>query len=380
VIKRHYKAIFARLKRLDQILTALPRKEPTRELRVEKKKPTAVMLVGNFSGLGIHSLLTVMKLFPRYFHNVVFMSVGVVDSATFQGVEEVDRVRDQTEEALKRYVELARGLARLDIKFISTGGTAATLRESGVPVTPLSDVTGFPEILGGRVKTLHPAVHGGLLAVRGNPTHAAELARHGIRPIDLVAVTLYPFEAALARGAAFPEMIEEIDIGGVTLLRAAAKNFAAVAVLSDPGQYAACIEAMGRGGPSLSERRDWAAAAFRRCEQYDIAISSYFDEAGLSDLPETLRLTLERAAQLRYGENPQTRAAFYLGTAQTTLPKQLWGKTLSFNNLLDMEAAVKHCATGASGWPWASNEQEAAPDVVLASAGDIPTLETVAAA
>src|SRR5579871_47882 len=239
-------------------------------------------------------------------------------------------------------VGLARDLAALGVEIISTGGTAAALHEAGVRVTPLADVTGFPEILGGRVKTLHPAVHGGLLALRDNPSHLAELARHGIRPIDLVAVTLYPFEAALARGADLPAMIEEIDIGGVTLLRAAAKNFESVVVLSAPAQYAAVVEELrGTGTLSAETRRRLARDAFARTCGYDAAIARYLGGDGF---PERLVLAFDKVQDLRYGENPHQRGAFYRDPGETApsvvTARQIGGKQLSYNNIFDLDAAL----------------------------------------
>ncbi|HLJ62030.1 MAG TPA: bifunctional phosphoribosylaminoimidazolecarboxamide formyltransferase/IMP cyclohydrolase [bacterium] len=240
-------------------------------------------------------------------------------------------------------VDLASALAALGVEIVSTGGTAAALRDAGVAVTPLSEVTGFPEILGGRVKTLHPAVHGGLLAIRGDAAHDAELARHGIRPIDLVAVTLYPFEAALARGADAAAMIEEIDIGGVTLLRAAAKNFDGVVVLSDPAQYAPVIEELRATGTVAADtRRRLARNAFARTCGYDAAIAGYL---GGEPFPERLVLAFDKIQDLRYGENPHQRGAFYGAPADpapsVATARQLGGKALSYNNIFDLDAALE---------------------------------------
>jgi len=256
-------------------------------------------------------------------------------------------------------VELARGLVETGCEIISTGGTAAALREAGVPVTALDAVTGFPEILGGRVKTLHPAVHGALLAVRADERHTAELARHGIRPIDLVAVTLYPFEAALARGSDERTLVEEIDIGGVTLLRAAAKNFRDVVVLSDPAQYGAVLDEIRRTHTVVLEtRRRLAREAFERTTAYDRTIGGWLGNAGggapAADgprpFPARLRLSFEKAQDLRYGENPHQRGAFYrdgdAGRAAGTPPsvataRQIAGKELSYNNIYDLDAALE---------------------------------------
>ncbi len=244
----------------------------------------------------------------------------------------------------KGIAALARALHEAGAEIVSTGGTAAHLRESGLPVRPLEQVTGVPELLGGRVKTLHPAVAAGLLA-RGTPDDLDEIARHSIEPIDLVAVTLYPFEQAEARGAAMAEMVEEIDIGGVTLLRAAAKNWARVTVLCDPGQYQEVIAAVGSGRDIPDELRlRLAAEAFARVAAYDAAIASYFQRAaGQAPFPERLTLTFNRRAVLRYGENPHQQAALYEGgspaQAQVIGARLLAGPALSYNNIADLEAA-----------------------------------------
>jgi len=251
-------------------------------------------------------------------------------------------------------VDLARGLAAAGCEIVSTGGTAGALREARVPVTALENVTGFPEILGGRVKTLHPAVHGGLLAVRGSEAHQGDLARHGIRPIDLVAVTLYPFEKVLARGAADAELIEDIDIGGVTLLRAAAKNFHDVVVLSDPAQYAPALDEIRRTGTVAPEaRRRLAREAFARTNAYDRAIAEWLspDADGADPFPARLSLAFEKIQDLRYGENPHQRGAFYREAGDGSQPagappnitaaRQIAGKELSYNNIYDLDAALE---------------------------------------
>ena len=240
-------------------------------------------------------------------------------------------------------VDLARGLAALDVTLLSTGGTADTLRAAGVPVTPLSEVTAFPEILGGRLKTLHPAVHGALLAVRGDPAHTADLARMGIAPIDLVAVTLYPFEAALARGADPATMIEEIDIGGVALLRAAAKNFDGVVALSSPAQYDPVLRELHETGTVSRETRlRLAQDVFARTSGYDAAIARYL---GGDLLPQRLVLEFEKVQDLRYGENPHQRGAFYrergLGRPGIATARQIAGKALSYNNIHDLDTALE---------------------------------------
>jgi phosphoribosylaminoimidazolecarboxamide formyltransferase/IMP cyclohydrolase len=250
-------------------------------------------------------------------------------------------------------VPLAQALQQAGAEIISTGGTAALLREAGLRVRPLDQVTGFPEMLGGRVKTLHPAVAAGLLA-RDDPGDLSDLQRHGMAPIDLVAVTLYPFEEAVAAGATMSEAVEEIDIGGVTLLRAAAKNWARVVVLSDPSQYQEVAEAvLGGGGIPESLRLRLAAEAFARVAAYDAAIAAYFQDAesahsaqgaaGASPFPDRLTLTFSKRVDLRYGENPHQRAALYAASGvragEVISAQVLGGRELSYNNIADLEAA-----------------------------------------
>jgi phosphoribosylaminoimidazolecarboxamide formyltransferase/IMP cyclohydrolase len=241
---------------------------------------------------------------------------------------------------------LARGLAELGAEIYSTGGTKRMLEAASVPVRLVSDLTGFPEILGGRVKTLHPAVHGGILARRDLPADLDELAQHKLQPIDLVAVNLYPFEEAVALpDAVLSTALEQIDIGGPTMLRAAAKNFPAVLPLCDPADYAAVLAALRQpGGPDEAFRRRLAAKAFRHTAVYDSLIASYLG-VGDDTWPDEVPLGLRMVQELRYGENPQQRAALY----RTVQPgqrgrglfaaQQLQGKPLSYNNLLDAEAA-----------------------------------------
>jgi phosphoribosylaminoimidazolecarboxamide formyltransferase/IMP cyclohydrolase len=251
-------------------------------------------------------------------------------------------------------VELARGLAALGVELVSTGGTARVLAEAGLPVRDVAGVTGFPEMLDGRVKTLHPAIHGGILARRDDPEHLRQLAAHGIDAIDLVAVNLYPFEATAARpGTPFEAVVEQIDVGGPALIRAAAKNHASVAVLVDPAQYGPVLEELRRdGGLSPETRHRLAQEAFRRTAQYDAAIAAWLRtpsaprtagrEAALL-FPPVFRLEAERLAELRYGENPHQRAALYrpLGRAfGLGAARQLHGPELSYNNLLDLSAAL----------------------------------------
>jgi phosphoribosylaminoimidazolecarboxamide formyltransferase/IMP cyclohydrolase len=253
-------------------------------------------------------------------------------------------------------VEFARALASLGVEVVSTGGTARLLRESGVPVLDVSDVTGFPEMLDGRVKTLHPKIHGGILARRDAPAHLEALDKHGIPPIDLVVVALYPFEATVARpGVALADAIEQIDVGGPAMIRAAAKNHAGVGVVTDPSQYASVVAELRTNHGALSDatRYRLAQEAFRRTAQYDAAIAAYLrspEAAGAAapatadDLPARLRLDAARALALRYGENPHQAAAFYTPLdgppAGLAAMRQLHGPELGYNNLLDFSAAL----------------------------------------
>jgi len=239
-------------------------------------------------------------------------------------------------------VEFARGLVELGWEIISTGGTAHALEQAGVAVTPIDTVTQFPEIMDGRVKTLHPAVHGGILARRDVPGHVAALAQHGFHPIDLVAVNLYPFRETISRpGVTLPEAIEQIDIGGPSMLRSAAKNHAFVVVVSDPADYGRVLEALRAGGVSQELRRELAAKVFQHTSAYDGAIAGYLGAAD-QDLPPALALVLNRLQTLRYGENPDQRAALYALQEPRGVSdlRQLQGKELSFNNLLDLDAAT----------------------------------------
>jgi phosphoribosylaminoimidazolecarboxamide formyltransferase/IMP cyclohydrolase len=252
-------------------------------------------------------------------------------------------------------VDFARGLAALGVEILSTGGTARLLRESGIAVVDVAEVTGFPEMLDGRVKTLHPKVHGGILARRDLPEHVAALEAHGIRPIDLVAVTLYPFEKTVARaGVTLEEAIENIDIGGPSMIRGAAKNHAHVAVVTDPGQYGPVLDELRAGGGALSgaTRFRLAFEAFRRTAQYDAAIAAYLRDpaavgrsapAPAAGFPERLPVDGVLAQTLRYGENPHQTAAFYRpagGALGLSAAAQLHGPELSYNNLLDWSAAL----------------------------------------
>jgi phosphoribosylaminoimidazolecarboxamide formyltransferase/IMP cyclohydrolase len=240
-------------------------------------------------------------------------------------------------------VDFARGLSELGWSLVSTGGTAKALRDAGLKARDISEVTQFPEMLDGRVKTLHPAVHGGLLARRDVPAHLEAIKAHGIAPIDLVCVNLYPFRAAAAKpNLAAHEVIEQIDIGGPSMLRSAAKNFAAVTVVVDPNDYPRVLEALKNGGDATEMRRDLAEKVFAHTASYDAAIAGWFAAQRDERFPETLTLGFERAQSLRYGENPGQAAAFYVERAGSGLSalKQHGGKELSFNNLLDLEGAM----------------------------------------
>ena len=249
-------------------------------------------------------------------------------------------------------VELARALVELGVSLVSSGGTAATLRDAGVPVTPVEEVTGFPEMLDGRVKTLHPRIHGGLLADSRKPEHLEQLAAHGIEPFDLVVVNLYPFRETVASGAGADDVIEKIDIGGPAMVRAAAKNFESVGVVVDPSSYPAIVEELReRGGLSRDTRERLAAAAFAHTAAYDAAVAGWFAErAAGTDLPTFVGLAFEKVGDLRYGENPHQRGALYreAGRGATATgssgplggARVLQGKDMSFNNWLDAEAAA----------------------------------------
>jgi len=241
-------------------------------------------------------------------------------------------------------VTFARKLSTLGFEVISTGGTARTLEENRIPVVPVSEVTGEPEILGGRVKTLHPKVHGGILADLGNPDHVTQLVEHDIGPIDLVCVNLYPFERTVAGGANETEAIEQIDIGGPSMLRAAAKNFESVTVVPSPEFYDEVIsELENEGQVSYDTRRRLALVAFRSTAEYDAAIAEWMQNGKTdADFPENITLRYEKSLALRYGENPHQRAAYYAhggGDHVLSGVEKLQGKDLSFNNLGDLDAA-----------------------------------------
>lgn len=241
-------------------------------------------------------------------------------------------------------IDFARALTAQGVEIVSTGGTAKAIAEAGMKVIDVSELTGFPEMMDGRVKTLHPKVHGGLLAIRANTEHAGAMQTHGIKPIDLLVVSLYPFEETVAKGADFEDCIENIDIGGPAMIRAAAKNHDDVAVIVDAHDYIPVLDAMRNGGTTLALRRRLAAKAYARTAAYDAAISNWF-AAQLNDNAPTFRAfggTLVEA--LRYGENPHQAAAFYRTPEQrpgVATARQLQGKQLSYNNINDTDAAYE---------------------------------------
>ncbi|HEU4510987.1 MAG TPA: bifunctional phosphoribosylaminoimidazolecarboxamide formyltransferase/IMP cyclohydrolase [Pyrinomonadaceae bacterium] len=240
-------------------------------------------------------------------------------------------------------VDFAQDLSRFNVEIISTGGTAKSLRDAGINVRDISEITGFPEMMDGRVKTLHPRVHGGLLAMRSNPEHVAALEQHEIQPIDLVVVNLYPFAATIKReGVTREEAIEQIDIGGPAMIRSAAKNAADVAVVVSPDQYSEVIRELNEnsGALTLDTRNRLAQKAFEQTAQYDLTVSAYL--AGAKDpLPDRLSWTMNKIADLRYGENPHQKAALYETSVEGGIAKAevLSGKEMSFNNYVDAEAA-----------------------------------------
>jgi phosphoribosylaminoimidazolecarboxamide formyltransferase/IMP cyclohydrolase len=249
--------------------------------------------------------------------------------------------------------ELARGLHAAGVEIVSTGSTAARIRDLGIPVTPVDEVTGFPEILGGRVKTLHPHVHAGLLADQNDPAHVETISGLGIEPFQLLVANLYPFRETVAAGASAPEVVEQIDIGGPAMVRASAKNHGSIAVVVDPARYGDVLAAVADGGFDLAARQRMALAAFRHTAAYDIAVASWLGsvvapdddvDGSPSGFPGWIAESFERAAVLRYGENPHQRAALYVrlggpdGLAQA---EQLGGKDMSYNNYVDADAAYR---------------------------------------
>lgn len=243
-------------------------------------------------------------------------------------------------------IDFAKGLAEFGIELVSTGGTAAALRDAGLAVKDVSEITGFPEIMNGRVKTLHPKIHGGLLAMRGNAAHETAMAEQGIEAIDLLVVNLYPFEATMASGASFEDCIENIDIGGPAMIRAAAKNHDGVAVVLDPSDYEKVLGDLGQhgGGTCAKFRKKLAAKAFARTAAYDAAISNWFaGELGI-DAPVRRAFGGNLVQTLRYGENPHQNAAFYSSGDKrpgVATARQVQGKELSYNNINDTDAAFE---------------------------------------
>jgi len=299
-------------------------------------------------------------------------------------------------------VDLAQGLVGRGFEIVSTGGTAQELRQAGVPVTPIDEVTGFPEMLDGRVKTLHPKLHAGILARRGEPTHRQALEKQGIALVDVVVVNLYPFEDKVAKGASFDEAVENVDVGGPTMVRAAAKNFRDVAVVVDPVDYKLLLEQLDRpNGIDPATRLYLAQKAFRHSARYEAAIAAYFAQVEARGeeyasveadqfFPYRLALSFEKVQDLRYGENPHQRAAFYSDLGSTlysvAAARKVQGKELSFNNILDLDAAwrlvteldepacviIKHtnpCGTGLGAAPLPAYERAWACDPVSAFGG-----------
>lgn len=246
-------------------------------------------------------------------------------------------------------VDFASELIKLGYEIISTGGTAKALKEVGLPVIGVSQITGFPECLDGRVKTIHPNIHAGILAMRSNPEHMEQLEKLNVTPIDIVAINLYPFKQTIQKeGVTLEEAIENIDIGGPTAIRAAAKNWQDVAVLVDPSDYAPLLEEIKKGSISLDTKQMLSYKVFEHTAHYDALIANYLrNKINAPKYPQTLTMTYEKAQDMRYGENPHQSAAFYTepGMAQGTISaaKQLHGKELSYNNINDANAAVELC-------------------------------------
>jgi len=247
-------------------------------------------------------------------------------------------------------VDFARGLKGFNVEILSTGGTAALLRKSGIEVRDVADYTGFPEMMDGRLKTLHPKIHGGILALRDKAEHLASAQTHGIEMIDMVVINLYAFEATVARpGCTLEEAVENIDIGGPTMLRAAAKNYPFVSVVTDPADYLKILEEMKKTGGKLSEETNFALAAktFQLSARYDAAISNYLGKIspaeGQKEFPDTMTLQFVKALDLRYGENPHQKAVFYrekdAPASAVASARQIQGKELSYNNIMDSDAA-----------------------------------------
>jgi phosphoribosylaminoimidazolecarboxamide formyltransferase/IMP cyclohydrolase len=239
-----------------------------------------------------------------------------------------------------RLIEVGSALHAAGVEILSTGSTAKNLADAGIPVIEVSQYTAFPEIMGGRVKTLHPRIHSGILADQNNPEHLAAIADLDIAPFDLVIINLYPFAETIASGAGFAECIEQIDIGGPSMLRGAAKNHGSVAVISHPAQYDQLITAISAGGFTEAERRQLALEVFRTTAQYDLAIANWLGESDSNELPDWFGQIWSRKSSLRYGENPHQDAAIYSGaTSGIVNAQQLHGKEMSFNNYTDADAA-----------------------------------------
>jgi len=242
--------------------------------------------------------------------------------------------------------ELGKALASLNVEILSTGGTARFLRERSVPVVDVADYTGFPEMLDGRVKTLHPKIHGGILAIRNNDTHLKSLEEHSIGLIDLLVVNLYPFQATAKKsGVTFDELIEMIDIGGPTMIRAGSKNFKDVIVVVDPADYSWLIEHLKKDDITEQDRLRLATKAFNHTAAYDSAIANWLNQGFEKELPQQIHLTLGKVQAMRYGENPHQRAALYkvsdLENHKDLAFEQIWGKELSYNNIVDMSSAYE---------------------------------------
>ena len=239
-----------------------------------------------------------------------------------------------------RLIEVGSALNAAGVEILSTGSTAKNLADAGIPVIEVSQYTAFPEIMGGRVKTLHPRIHSGILADQNNPEHLAAIADLDIAPFDLVIINLYPFAETIASGAGFAECIEQIDIGGPSMLRGAAKNHGSVAVISHPAQYDQLITAISAGGFTEAERRQLALEVFRTTAEYDLAIANWLGESDSNELPDWFGQIWSRKSSLRYGENPHQDAAIYSGaTSGIVNAQQLHGKEMSFNNYTDADAA-----------------------------------------
>ena len=242
-------------------------------------------------------------------------------------------------------VEFCKGLVENGFEIISTGGTAKALKDAGLKVIGISEITGFPECLDGRVKTLHPNVHAGLLAMRSNPEHMSQLEKLNINTIDIVCVNLYPFKATLAKGADFAECVENIDIGGPTMIRAAAKNYQDVAVIVDPKDYNKVLEELANGGLSIETKRYLQYKVFAHTAVYDSLISNYLASQLNITFPDEVTFAYSKAQEMRYGENPQQQAVFYneqfIREGSLSSAKQLWGKELSYNNINDANGALE---------------------------------------